>query len=324
MTLPIRFRIRGGGRPQRRGFTLVELLVVIAIIVLLMALLLPAIQKTRESANRMRCANNLKQLGIAMHNHHNDFDRFPSGGWGWFWVGDPDRTTDFKQPGGWIYNIMPWIEQDGLHNIGHGLPLAQKNLESTVRIGRTMALLNCPSRRDGGPYPNAGNFFYANAKNPPPVLARADYAANAGDQQTDEFFSGPPSLAAGDNPKFAWPNTNGLTGMIFQRSMIRIHDAKYGTSNVYLLGEKYLNPDHYTDGKDPSDNENMYVGFDNDIYRTTFFPPLKDRHGVTNTFIFGGPHPGGVNMLMCDGSVQYVGWDIEPAIHKRAGNRMLK
>jgi prepilin-type N-terminal cleavage/methylation domain-containing protein/prepilin-type processing-associated H-X9-DG protein len=318
--LPPRF----GKRAARgRGFTLVELLVVIAIIVLLMALLLPAIQKVRESANRLRCANNLKQMGIAIHNHHNDFDRFPSGGWGWFWVGDPDRGTDAKQPGGWVYNIMPWIEQDDLHNMGKALPLAQKLQASSTRIGRTLPLLNCPSRRDGGPYPNSAGFNYANAQNPPQWLARTDYAANSGDQLTDEFFAGPPDLATGDNPNYGWPNTDGLSGVIFQRSMLRIHDVKYGTSNVYLLGEKYINADHYKDGQDPSDNENMYVGFDNDIYRTTFFPPMKDKHGVTNTFAFGSAHAAGVNMLMCDGSVQFVGFDVDPLIHKRAGNRRL-
>jgi prepilin-type processing-associated H-X9-DG protein/prepilin-type N-terminal cleavage/methylation domain-containing protein len=321
MLLRTRGRETAHGHPSRKAFSLVELLVVIAIIVLLMALMMPAIQKVREAANRMICANNLKQLGIAIHNHHVDFHRFPSGGWGWFWVGDPDRGTDFGQPGGWVYNIMPWIEQDTLHEIGHAMPPKQKNQESTYRISRTLALLNCPSRRNGGPYPNANNFFYANAANPPPLLARSDYAANCGDQNSDEFFSGPPNLAAGDNPRFPWPNTNNLTGVIFQRSMIRIDDVKNGTSNTYLLGEKYLNPDHYEDGRDPSDNENMYVGYDNDINRNTHDPPLRDRPGLTNTFRFGSPHPGGVNMLMCDGSVQQVGYDVEPAVHKRAGNR---
>ena len=97
------------------GFTLVELLVVITIIGILVGLLMPAIQAARESARQTQCSNNLKQLGIGASLHVDKTGYFPSGGWGNDWGGDPTRGFGKKQPGGWIYNLFPFIEQQALH-----------------------------------------------------------------------------------------------------------------------------------------------------------------------------------------------------------------
>jgi len=95
----------------------VELLVVIAIIGVLVALLLPAVQAAREAARRSQCQNNLKQMGLSALNYEGSQKAFPSTGWGWHWMGDPDQGAGKNQTGGWIYSLLPYIEQSGIKTI---------------------------------------------------------------------------------------------------------------------------------------------------------------------------------------------------------------
>ena len=104
----------------RPAFTLVGLLVVITIIGILISLLLPAVQAAREAARRLQCASNLKQIGLATSSFESSCGHLPPDGWGIIWLGDPDHGRDWKQPGGWIYNLLPFVEQQGLHDMQSG------------------------------------------------------------------------------------------------------------------------------------------------------------------------------------------------------------
>jgi prepilin-type N-terminal cleavage/methylation domain-containing protein len=302
---------------RRAGFTLVELLVVIAIIGVLVALLLPAVQAARESARRQQCSNNLKQLALAALNHHETAGIFPTGGWGYWWVGDPDRGFSKKQPGGWVFNLMPFTEQSARYKAasdGDPENITPQQLEAMREVVvNPLPLADCPSRRAGQvlPKPIDGVFIgYNSAKNPTGdnVAGRSDYAINAGDQggpQSDGFDidcwattfpGGGPSVkqnyASAAIFKWAtdevgWTNpTNGdpplqrFTGVSFQRSEVGIKHITDGASNTYLIGERYIDTDRYETGKDGGDNETWCTGFNNDNFRTAFDPPALDRHVV--------------------------------------------
>ena len=305
-----------------RGFTLVELLVVIAIIGVLVALLLPAVQAARESARRMQCKNHLKQIGLAFQNHHDTIGHLPTGGWGWSYVGDPDGGFGIDQPGGWTYNILPFIEQKNLHDIGAGSPGPLKLTELKRLVETPIKFYNCPSRRPAGLYPVP--IQPTNAASPVTQGAKTDYSVNAGDQLADQRSGGAPTDAV--------PGLFTYTGICYERSRIRLAEVTDGTSNTILGGEKHLAVQKYRSGDDGADNENLYVGFDNDHFRsannTTVgsgvgdirFPPRVDSR-TADLRCFGSAHPASFNIVLCDGSVRSVNYTIDQTTFMRLGNR---
>jgi len=313
-------------RRPPHGFTLVELLVVIAIISILIAILLPVIQSAREAARRTQCANHIRQLALACNQHELDRGHYPTGGWGHAWVGIPDRGFDSKQPGGWIYNVLPYIEQTRIRELGKGLSGADSAAASAKRLAMPVPLLNCPSRRRPGALPATADM--AHLQNPRETatvaaVARSDYAINAGSVRVFASFEGPATLAEGDAYGYAWPDTSLFNGVSFLRSQVSSTAVTGGISHAYLLGEKYLNPANYYTGSDPSDNESMYNGFCSDLHRyaSQQFPLKLDTNGQPDFYRFGSPHPGGCNMAFCDSRVATISYDIDLQLHTCYGDR---
>lgn len=319
-------------RRYLNGFTLVELLVVIAIIGILVALLLPAVQAAREAARRVQCQNNLKQMTLAMLNHESTHGGLPSGGWVGSWLGDPDRGYGREQPGGWIYNLLPYIEQQAIRDMGTGLTDRGKWPVFQERDAMTVDMLNCPTRRPAIAYPNDKPNTPVNSRKNP-LHARSDYAANAGDIRyleayikIIEFQSTAEAVLATPNwpPKLSW-----TTGTVHSGINIPLRAITDGTSNTYALGERYINANNYADGQEPGNDWSMWTGYQNDIVRSTyhFAPdnedrvPVQDTPGLDFEDRFGSAHAGGCNMSFVDGSVALVGYDVDPEVHRRAGHR---
>jgi prepilin-type N-terminal cleavage/methylation domain-containing protein len=313
-------------RSKPVGFTLVELLVVIAIIGVLVGLLLPAVQAAREAARRAQCSNQLKQIGLAWQTHHDTFKHFPTGGWGWAWQGDPDLGFDDMQLGGWPYNILPFVELNALRQMGAGATAANKRLALTELSKMQPAGFICPSKRP--PIPTAPKDHWAprNINFTIGQLAgKSDYAANNGNVAIPEI-EGPGSIAQGLSTLYSWPKPEVHNGVCHARSLVNMRHVTDGTSNTYMVGEKYQNVDSYagsfasgTPTNDLGDNESMFSGHNRDQHRTTAIPPRQDRPGLFDTYAFGGSHPANFGMTMCDASVRWISYDIDLVAFERFG-----
>lgn len=348
--------LRPGRFAAIHGFTLVELLVVIAIVGMLMALSLPAVQVAREGARRAECKNNLKQLSLGALNHHDAQGHFPTGGWGWYWVGDPDRGYGSSQPGGWIYNILTYCEEGSLHDFPvdgkpDELSRAQRVAAAAV-VQSPLSIVNCPTRRTNKVYPltanEGGQFGFFNAITPD-AAGRSDYAINSGHVYCEwpnrELGQGPKSYIdayvwtanrfwGGDQARYLHTinGAGAMTGISFERSAIAMRQVCDGISKTYLIAEKYVPQSEYESGRSNGDNETWCTGFNNDNYRKTGryeagevmeMLPLSDRQpGSTDpNGRFGSAHPDCWNAAFCDGSVRTMLFEIDWRVHRDLGSR---
>ena len=302
----------------RRGFTLIELLVVIAIIAILIGLLLPAVQKVREAAARATCQNNLKQIGLALHNYEGANGRYPVGYLSTPGVGFRDPQTGDWGPGwSWLVYLMPFMEQDNLYR-SLKLDLPCWHPDNAAAVKTPVPGFLCPSATNPGPTVGVTDLSMAVWQNA--VFARANYVHNVG---WNDIWSSPATTNY-DDPVL------GCNGVMYRNSKVRQLDVTDGLSNTVFAGERtpYLadavwpgvvpGAKHYSYNEFASsgtggpginyDNAGSYVGANSgpSIYESPqIIHPPNWPGGHTDQM--HSRHPGGCNVLMGDGAVRFVG-----------------
>lgn len=296
---------------QRRAFTLIELLVVIAIIAVLIALLLPAVQQAREAARRSQCKNNLKQLGLAIHNYHDNFNTIPPG-----WIGSSNVTGSCVGPMQWGWNVMVFPQMDQA-------PLYQKFAFTTSASGNSgsgllqtqIAALRCPSDTGTQSFTDAAGGSLG-------LVGRSNYLGVNGELSINGSGSTPMAAMTGSpGGSVTLCATNGLNGggAFGESSFHNFRDFSDGLSNTLLVGERSStgNPTPSTPG------DATWVGISTDnsamgqamAIGDTYNPPFNGVANTTNIncqspTAFGSYHTGGAQFLLGDGSVRFISSNI--------------
>jgi len=303
------------GSINRHGVSLLELLTVISIITLLISLALPAVQSTRELSRRTSCQNKLRQIGLGIQGFEAAHRQYPPDGWGWGWVGDASLAGTMSKldgPGGWIHHVLPFVEQQALWE-----STASREGRNTA-IGQPLELFACPSRRDAVASPYTQTTIPLRNANLPTVGSRSDYAINAGDRVIS-VGPGPADIAG--LKTYPVPSKVLYSGISFLRSSISSRDVTDGTSHTLAVAEKLVIPPHYSTGQSLGDDQTMLIGDDADIRRWTQFLPLPDSRWIDDIERFGSAHQAGVNVVLCDGSVHLIAYEVDLNVWQSLGHR---
>jgi prepilin-type N-terminal cleavage/methylation domain-containing protein/prepilin-type processing-associated H-X9-DG protein len=308
-------------RVPRRGFTLIELLVVIAIIAVLIALLLPAVQAAREAARRAQCTNNLKQIGLAMHNYHDSNGCFP-----FALIQANDKYSCFT-------GILPYMEQSPLF-ASYNTNLSPRNEGNTTTSGTTIATYMCPSVTVPYSKPDISVKDY---------LAPTSYATSNGNAYADLYsrrhlYGQPTGVITGASTTNSGDTANPLTTVACPA--ISVGSITDGSSNTLLAGEQDygLKNDFFSSTNARAGmlrgGQGVWAhGYPRGLNFSTW--GKLNHHLVTtdNTsedsgiYAFRSQHPGGVNFAFADGSVRFIKDSISKPIYRglstRAGGEVL-
>ena len=291
---------------------------VVSIIGILISLLLPAVQSARESGRRVQCANNLKQIGLAFMAHLEATGAFPNGGDGYetvrTWINGIPAAYD-RQTWSWGYQILPYTDQEALWSI-----TSDQTVASTP-----VPLYFCPTRRrpvalSGGPW-----------QSQPSPRAMGDYAGNAGVATLGDDGGGTYGDGLIDGVVVRGGVVLQQSAAVSNATAMPISQAQIsdGCSSTFLVGEKRMNISFCMTACGPDDNDGYVGGFQDDVVRWGAFPPAPDWQGPFATFAtlipgdyqFGSSHPGVVNFVFCDGSLQGIHYSIDPTVFSHASSR---
>jgi prepilin-type N-terminal cleavage/methylation domain-containing protein len=320
-----------GSNRRRPGFTLIELLVVIAIIAILIALLLPAVQQAREAARRTQCRNNLKQLGLALHNYHDNFNTFPPG-----WIGHSQNNTALPFSGwGWSTMLLPGLDQAPLYNnlsnrfattFSYGATNGNTVIATPAPAALEITGLNTPLPAFRCPSDTGGNLIVATnvlTTGAPPgttvaptnQFARSNYPGVVGWDITNNRGLVDSVVAT----------TGVYRGIFGENSRMGIRDMTDGSSNALVVGERWtIRNSTATDQGHATWAGCLNRGTDEGQAATlgdSFIRINADTDGNTatqrdNTTGFASFHVGGSHFLVGDGTVKFVSENTDANVYR--------
>lgn len=316
-------------RNRRSGFTLVELLVVIAIIGVLVALLLPAVQAAREAARRSQCTNNLKQIGLGVHNYESAHKEIPynrySGNYGVpdsFWGG-----AQVNGPGApcrawsWLASILPYMEQGSLYQLG-GIP--NTPLGVSAALGEVIPALQCPSDElpNVNPLTRVNTWYIKGARQ----VGLTNYDGVMGSQSNVPPYANP---NINGEPNEPWLNGNGVMAIFAWQNPLGFRNIEDGTSQTLMAGEQAFEMSRASCGEDGKCYGLGYSWAHSvEASATAAIPPneaVPGRPSLDPTvetfpyrtqFGFNSMHPGGLHFVYVDGSVQFIEESIDLGVYR--------